>query len=101
MSSSGVGLRTYQQEAANLPPLATGNPLRGIAISAQAPNLDEGHIMNKPILHRAIAAAVAAAITLGLFSAVVSIGAEDQARLSAARNLPLLVAAKAPETTSR
>lgn len=57
--------------------------------------------MNKPILHRAIAAAVAAAITLGLFSAVVSIGAEDQARLSAARNLPLLVAAKAPETTSR
>jgi uncharacterized protein YfaQ (DUF2300 family) len=101
MSISGTGLRSFQQEVANAPPLATGNPRRGIATPAPAPNLDEEHIMNKPTLHRAIAAAAAAAITLSLFSAIVSIAAEDQATLAAARSVHTLVATKAPETTNR
>jgi hypothetical protein len=65
------------------------------------PNLDEEHIMEKPKLHRVIAAAAAAAITLGLFSAVASIAAEDQATLAAARSVSVLVAANAPETMNR
>jgi len=57
--------------------------------------------MDKPKFHRAIAAAIAAAITLGIFSAVVSIAAEDQATLAAVRSVHTLVASKAPETKSR
>jgi len=57
--------------------------------------------MTKPNLHRAIAATAAAAITLGLFSAIVSIAAEDQARLVAARSVHEIVVAKAPATVNR
>jgi hypothetical protein len=101
MSISGFGLRSFQQEAAHVLPLATGIRRRGTATPAPAPNLDEEHNMDEPKLYRAFAAAAAAAVTLGLLSAVVSIAAEDQATLAAARNVPLLVAAKAPETTKR
>ena len=84
-----------------MPPLATGNPRRGIATPTHAPDLDQGHIMNKPNFHRAIAAAAAAAITLGLFSTIASIAAADQAKLAAARSVHTLVAAKAPDTMNR
>jgi hypothetical protein len=57
--------------------------------------------MQKPKLHRAIAAAAAAAITLGILSAVTSIAAEDQARLAQARSVQVLAAANAPTTVKR
>jgi hypothetical protein len=82
-------------------PLATGNPLRGIVNPTHPPDPHQGHIMNTSTLHRAIAAAAAAAVTLGIFSSVVSIAADDQAELAAARNVPALVASVAPDTTKR
>ena len=57
--------------------------------------------MSKPNFQRAIAAAAAATVTLSLFSAIVSIAAEDQAKLVAARSVHELVAAKAPATMNR
>ena len=52
-------------------------------------------------LHRAIAAAAAAAITIFIFSGVNSIAAEDRARLAYAHSVHLLIAANAPDTIRR
>jgi len=57
--------------------------------------------MEKPKLHRAIAAAAAAAITLGILSVITSIAAEDQARLARARSVQVLAAANTPDTVKR
>lgn len=57
--------------------------------------------MERPKLHRAIAAAAAAAVTLGILSAVTSIAAKDQARLAQARGVQVLAAASATATVKR
>jgi len=57
--------------------------------------------MEKLKLHRAIAAAAAAAITLGMLSAITSIAAKDQARLAQARSVQVVAAANAAGTPKR
>jgi len=56
--------------------------------------------MKLPKLYRALAATAAASITLGIFSAVTSIAAEDRARLAYAHT-QVFVAANAPDAVTR
>lgn len=70
-----------------------------LATSAHSLSLEE-HIMKLPKLYRALAATAAASITLGIFSAVTSIAAEDRARLAYAHT-QVFVAANAPDAVTR
>lgn len=98
MSGILFALRPFHQETANFADFGEGT-IPFLLNRGSAANRNEG-IMEK-FINRVVAATASGAITLVIFSAVVSLADDDKARVIAARIKPTTIAAQSVDAIRR